>query len=117
MTDIALNNKKFCIVVYLDIEGAYDGVWHQGLLYEMKRMGFKDQMLVWMSNYLKERTMKVRVGSNMSEEVVLSRGVPQGAALSPILFNIMVSDVPQCQNVEMAAYADDITLWANTRRD
>ena len=46
----------------------------------------------------------------LSSEVTFRAGVPQGAIISPILFNIMVSDLPKQQHIEIISYADDITL-------
>jgi|UniRef100_A0A2P2HYR2 ribonuclease HI len=109
----ALEGRQFCIVVYLDIQGAYDGVWHEGLVFKMKQMGFSDQILKWVRNYLWGRTMRVRVGNKLSREVFLDRGLPQGAAVSPMLFNIMLHDLPETpEGVEIVSYADDITITA-----
>ena len=37
-------------------------------------------------------------------------GVPQGAVLSPLLFNIMMQDMPLDDKVQIYTFADDITL-------
>jgi ribonuclease HI len=109
----ALVVKEFCIVVYLDIEGAYDCVWHEGLVFKMKKIGFNDQILKWIRNYLCGRTMRVRIGNKLSREVQLDRGLPQGAAISPMLFNVMLHDLPETPgSVEVVTYADDITITA-----
>jgi hypothetical protein len=36
--------------------------------------------------------------------------VPQGAVLNPLLFNLMLMDIPQLAGVEVLLYADDITI-------
>ncbi|KAK4024586.1 hypothetical protein OUZ56_010009 [Daphnia magna] len=41
-----------------------------------------------------ERTAKVRVKNQFSDANTLTKGVPQGAVLSPTLFNVMMSDLP-----------------------
>lgn len=97
----------------MDIEGAYDGVWHEGLIFKMKQLGFNDQLLKWVFDYLRGRTMAVRLGNKVSMEVGLDMGLPQGATLSPMLFNIMLHDVPRAPNgIEVLSYADDITITA-----
>ena len=42
--------------------------------------------------------------------MAITSGTPQGAVLSPILFNLMLSDLPDNSKVQRHIYADDITL-------
>ena len=44
------------------------------------------------------------------EPYTIEAGCPQGAILSPLLFNIMLSDLPLDDAVQVLSYADDITL-------
>ena len=43
-------------------------------------------------------------------------GIPQGSIIAPILFNIIIHDVPKVlsNNTHVAQYADDIVIWVNT---
>ena len=43
-------------------------------------------------------------------------GIPQGSVIAPILFNIIMHDLPKVlsNNTHMAQYADDIVIWVNT---
>ena len=60
--------------------------------------------------------MRVRIGSHTSEARVVENGVPQGSVLSPILFNIMLSDFPsQPATIKTRLFADDITIYSKTR--
>jgi hypothetical protein len=74
---------KHSLVVYLDIQGAFDSVWHHILIYKMINLEFETQLTRWMYNYLKDRTTSVQVGNCLSKEKPLDRGLPQGAVLSP----------------------------------
>lgn len=107
--------KEHTIVVYLDIEGAYDCVWHNGLIDKMKRLGISNTYVYWIKNYLRDRYMKVRVGGSLSGRRKLSRGLPQGAVISPCLFNIMLHDVPKHPDVKTIIYADDITISCSSK--
>ena len=53
--------------------------------------------------------MFVRVNV-LSDPCLMDAGCPQGAILSPLLFNIMLSDLPVDDAVRMLSYADNITL-------
>ncbi|KAM7293032.1 hypothetical protein ISCGN_026162, partial [Ixodes scapularis] len=50
-----------------------------------------------------------------------SKGTPQGAVLSPLLFNLALRGLPEAlgavPGVEHAIYADDITLWCREGND
>ena len=85
----SLANKEHCLVVYLDLKSAYDKIHRRGLIYKLALMGIKGNMLKWISSYLSNRTSKVRVAQEVSDEEIIENGVPQGAVLSPILFNVM----------------------------
>ena len=98
------------VVVYIDLQGAYDKIWHEGLIYKMKLMKMPKMIFRWISNYLHNRTFQVRVGSELSDTLKSGGGIPQGSVLSPSLFNIMISDMPIKQNISIYCYADDITL-------
>ena len=63
-----------------------------------------------LSSYLCDRAIKVLVGGTASEPVGISRGTPQGAVLSPVLFNVMMADIPISEGVDLYIYADDITI-------
>ena len=111
----SLNNKKSSCVVYVDLKGAFDRVWRHGLLYKAAKLGITGNILRWLSNYLEERTQSVVIHGHVSQKVNAECGVPQGAILSPILFNIMMHDIPSNENIEIFVFADDITLICTGR--
>ena len=41
----AINNKQFPLSVIIDLAKAFDLVWHQGLLYKMKQLGLRSNVL------------------------------------------------------------------------
>ena len=82
------------MVIYLDLSSAFDRVHHVGLLSKLAGAGIKGSILAWIRNYLFNRKMFVRVGDMLSDLCLMDAGCPQGAILSPLLFNIMLSDLP-----------------------
>ena len=103
-------------MVYIDLEGAFDKIWHDGLLYKLARCGIRGEIINWLHNYLDDRKIKVRLNDCLLEGITLPTGVPQGAVLSPFLFNMMLSDILQKKGVKVYYYADDgsITAYSNS---
>ena len=106
----AFTNSQYCAVLYIDLQGAFDSVWHVGLLYKLSQMGITGNTLRWIKDYLKERTYQVIVDGHKSNVNKYSCGVPQGAVLSPILFNIMMADFPVTAKCNTFIFADDVTI-------
>lgn len=105
-----LSNKLYTAVVYIDLKGAFDCVWHTGLLSKLSNKGITGNLLLWFQNYLKDRSIQVRVDGHLSDPFPINVGVPQGATLSPLLFNIMMNDFPSSPHVHNLIFADDITI-------
>ena len=84
----SVNSSEYCIVVYIDLKGAFDGIWRKGLLYKMSTLGIQGSVLSWMEDYLSGRRQSVVVHGATSGSTSSEMGVPQGAVLSPLLFNL-----------------------------
>jgi ribonuclease HI len=97
-------------VVYVDLKSAYDKIWHAGLLHKLKRCGIKGKLLNWLAAYLTDRKFQVRVEGSESSSFCATSGVPQGGVLSPLLFNVMLADIPTQDGIQQYIYADDITF-------
>jgi hypothetical protein len=52
----------------------------------------------------------VRIGSTLSDKKKISTGLPQGAILSPTLYNIYCVDLPSPTDAYLTTYADDTML-------
>jgi len=116
------NNKK-CLAIFLDLTKAFDMVSHDLLCKKLEKYGIRGTPLDMFKNYLKDRKQYVRVGSTISEALVVERGVPQGTVLGPILFLIYVNELSNwIGDGKIISYADDTVLlyegdtWENTMK-
>ena len=55
--------------------------------------------------------LQVRVGSTLSMTKLLENATPQGNVLSPVLFSLMINDLPDTTTSPCALYADDFCFW------
>lgn len=61
----ALENKEYCAGAFLDIQQAFDKVWHQGLLYKLKKQ-LPHNMFTLLQSYLEDRLFFVKVNDATS---------------------------------------------------
>lgn len=103
--------KKSTGMIFLDVEKAFDRVWHNGLLYKMLKLGFPLQLIKTVRSFLSERTFSVFIKGQLSETKDVKYGVPQGAVLSPTLYNIYTHDIVRETTNNIALFADDTALY------
>ena len=48
----ALDKKNYIRAVFCDISKAFDKVWHQGLLFNLNKIGIQGNLHEWFKNYL-----------------------------------------------------------------
>ena len=107
----ALDEGKELRFIFMEVSKAFDRVWHDGVIYKLRRAGIGGTLLSWFRNYLEDRKQKVVVeGAESSEREILA-GVPQGSILGPILFILYVNDIVNHLNLNLRLYADDATLF------
>ncbi len=85
-----LDNDDEVLTVVLDLTKAFDKVWHEGLLYIVKKIGITGNLLKWIESYLSNRKQRVVINGTKSNILQLHAGVPQGSVLGPLLFLIYI---------------------------
>lgn len=110
------NHKKHTGMALLDIEKAFDTVWHNGIIYKMINYGFPSYLILLINNYLRLRQMIVSYDNAVSNEKRIVSGVPQGSVLGPVLFILYVSDMPKIKQLHYGLYADDLCMYISSYR-
>ena len=67
----------------LDISKAFDKVWHQCLLLNLKKNGISGNLLEILTGYLKDWKQRVLLNGQNSPWVNVEAGVLQGSILRP----------------------------------
>ncbi|XP_037501554.2 uncharacterized protein LOC119375447 [Rhipicephalus sanguineus] len=87
-------NDEVSYLVLLDVKSAFDSVPHASTLDALSDLGVCGRMLEYLTDFLKGRSLRVRIGNVSSEPRPLVAGVPQGSVLSPFLFNLVLARLP-----------------------
>lgn len=101
--------------LFLDINKAFDSVWHMGLLYKLKRLECPDYLIHLMKNLLEHRVLQIKIDNCLSDKFMPEQGVPQGSPLSPLLYNVYCYDIYNAtpefnQQSYILQFADDTAL-------
>lgn len=108
---IGFNNKKSTGVVSLDVQKAFDSIWHNGIIHKLNALKFPIHLIKIIGSYLGGRKAFVSLSDASSRPYEIKAGVPQGSLLAPFLFNIYINDIKKPKNCEIATYADDTLLF------
>src|SRR6266576_7305159 len=108
----ALEEKKFCSTVFLDVSQAFDCVWHKGLIHKLSLV-LPGNLCLLIQSYLADPTFSVAHEDARSQSYTIQAGVPQGSVLRPILYNLYTVDIPTTEDTTIATFADDTVAMAS----
>jgi hypothetical protein len=73
--------------------------------------GVDTRVVVWIREFLTGRTQRVRVGGELSDEVRVTSGLPQGSVLGPLQFLAYVNDIGKNIESNIRLFADDCVIY------
>ena len=106
----AFENKEKIMAVFLDVKKAYDCVDRKRLIDIIVKFGIKGKILSWLKYFLNKRYNMVLFNNVLSDKVEFKKGVPQGSPISPLLFNIYLSEMKEVFKDEISQFADDMVI-------
>ena len=111
--DIAdsLDNGDKIDAIIADFSKAFDLVPHGRLLTKIANSGVDSRVVVWIREFLLGRTQRVRVGGQLSAEVRVTSGVPQGSVLGPLLFLTYVNNIWRSMESTIRLFAHDCVTY------
>src|SRR3978361_2258585 len=98
---------------FYDLTKAFDCLSHDVLTQKLVRYGLDNKSIRLLSTYLQGRVQFVDSGGSLSTVSSLSKGVPQGSVLGPLLFLVSVNDLPNSINSKVILFADDTTTYSS----
>ena len=104
--------KKYCPAVFLDVAQAFDKVWHESLMYKIKRILPVNTNKI-LQSYLKERKFRIKCNEYFEynkyvRDYDILAGVPQGSVLGPTLYYL-----PTSEEVLTSTFADDTAILSS----
>lgn len=108
------HDKSSTGMILMDVEKAYDRVWHAALIYKLKKYNFPLYIIKIIGSFLKNRKFFVRVQNESSSSKEITCGVPQGACLSPFLYTLFTADFPKYAGCSLALFVDDTCFYSSS---
>ena len=122
--------RKNLALAFLDLQKAFDLVWHEGLLFKLwTQFGIRGKLWRLVKLLLESNHVRVEIGTVKTKFGKLDAGTRQGGKTSPLLFNIFIDDVVETLDatncgvevgqfvITCLLYADDIVLFAKSPED
>ena len=117
------NQKKITTAVFLDVTGAFNNVFKNRLLHNLRIKKMDPRIMNWIGSFLTDKSTILKTNEYTSEKIHISTGIPQGSPLSPILFlfyNLPLLEKLNLEpNTHSAGFVDDIAILVegNTTED
>jgi hypothetical protein len=80
---------------FVDFSKAFDSVWRPGLLYKLKKSNVTGNVYKIIRSMFLNTSTQVKLSQGLLPDIKVSKGVRHGCSLSPTLFNLFLSDLPE----------------------
>lgn len=119
LEDVRSAESNYVLCVFLDISGAFDGMWWPSVLWQFSRRGVTREEYRFLSHYFEEREVTLRHGEAEWKKQ-LSKGCPQGSVMGPLMWIVEFDSFLRLrlpEGCKIRAYADDaqLTVEADSR--
>lgn len=135
--EIARTEKRALLCCFLDVEKAYDNVPHSPLFTCLSDLGMPSKLLFTLQRLYRHNVVTIQLGSAVSKEIAVTKGLRQGCPLSPLLYILYTSRMERAllnsglgfrlrfstssanenHRLPGLAFADDLVIMAENRED
>ena len=121
-------SRTYLFACFVDFKSAFDTVWRRALLFKLVKLGITGSFLTLIESMYSSVFYCVKLNGSISEQIPSNVGVKQGCVLSPLLFNIYLSDLPDifdesCDPIGLSGtklnclmFADDLVILSESAK-
>ena len=98
-------------VSFIDFSSAFNTIKVHIMIEKLRQVDVKPSLILWITDFLSNRTQQVKVHDQLSQQITLNTGSPQGCVLSALLFILYTNDCKSVNDdVTILKYADDTVI-------
>lgn len=108
----AAQEQHFGTIAF-DFSKAYDRVPRHLLIHKLNKMKISPELILFINNWLSDRKFRVHHRKAISQLYELKNGIPQGSALSVLLWLIFINDLgEELDRNSSNLFVDDTLIWS-----
>lgn len=108
----SLSMNTAAAALFVDFRTAFNQLWFNGLWLKLTRLHCPIQQIAWLRHYLNGRKAYINIKNSTSTMFNLSKGVPQGSCIGPVLFITYHHDMLEALSTIhwKHLFADDLSI-------
>lgn len=104
--DVQMNNDKEVYMCFMDLENAFGSLSHEIIIEVLKLIGLSPDTFTFsiITDFIQNNSTQIVTNLGRTEEISCAKGLPQGCALSNILFDLALEPLVRCMNSQNIGY-------------
>ena len=106
------DQRQQAVGFFFDLEKAYETTWQYGVIQDLYRIGLRGRLPIFMSEYLRDQRIRVRIRTTLSDDFYPEECVLTGGVLAVTYFGPKINELPSCiaRDIFKALFVDDLTI-------